>query len=188
MENTSKIKISREVAYFACGCFWCSEAIFKRVKGVEKVISGYMGGRIKNPSYREVCMGETGHAEVVKVIFNAGEMSYKTLLLLFFSSHDPTSLNRQGADVGTQYRSEIFFSNELQKKEAVECIENLKKEKIYKDAIVTRVSPVVMFYSAELEHDDYFDLHKEQPYCQLVINPKIKKFEAQYKQYLKKRE
>jgi len=188
MENNSKINFFTETAYFACGCFWCSEAIFKRIEGVAKVVSGYMGGIIKNPSYREVCTGKTGHAETVKVIFDPNKISYKTLLLIFFSSHDPTTLNRQGADVGTQYRSAVFFSNEIQKKETMGLIKKLEKEKVYKNAIVTNVSSEVTFYPAEEEHDDYFNLNKEQQYCQLVINPKVKKFEEQYKQYLKKSE
>jgi peptide-methionine (S)-S-oxide reductase len=158
------------------GCFWCLEAIFQRVKGVEQVVSGYAGGRIANPTYREVSSGLTGHAEVVKVTFNPEIISLERILEVFFKTHDPTTLNRQGADVGTQYRSVIFYGNEAQKKTAQKIINLLTSEKIWDNPILTELSPLSAFYKAEDYHQNYFDRNPNQGYCQFVIVPKLEKF------------
>ncbi len=169
--------MSNNKATFGSGCFWCTEAIFSRVKGVTQVKSGYSGGQTKNPSYREVCSGRTGHAEVVQVTFNADIVSYPELLEVFWKTHDPTTLNRQGNDVGTQYRSIVFYHDEEQADLARKYKEQLDVEGIWPDPIVTEISPLDNFYPAEEEHDDYYALHKSQPYCALVIAPKVEKFE-----------
>lgn len=173
-----------ETATFGGGCFWCVEAIFQELKGVHSVASGYSGGNIPNPSYREVCTGTTGHAEVVQVKFDPEVISYETLVKVFFSTHDPTTLNRQGADVGTQYRSVIFYHNETQKAIA----ERLKKEfapTLWDDPIVTEISPYQSFYEAEEYHQDYYSNNPNQGYCRIVINPKVEKFRKQYAHLLK---
>lgn len=164
-----------ETAILANGCFWCTEAVFQRLKGVLSVTSGYTGGSIKNPAYREVCSGRTGHAEGVKITFDPAEISFQELLEVFFSTHDPTTLNRQGNDVGTQYRSEIFYTTEHQKKVAEDFIQHLEKEKVFSSPIVTVISSEQPFYNAEQEHFNYYNDNKMQPYCQFIINPKIKK-------------
>lgn len=169
-----------QTAIFANGCFWCTEAVFQRLKGVKEVVSGYTGGTIKNPAYREVCMGRTGHAEGIKIIFDSNEISYLELLEVFFATHDPTTLNRQGNDVGTQYRSEIFYTNESQKKSAEEYISLLNKECVFSAPIVTVISEEKPFYSAEKEHHDYYNNNSYQPYCQFIINPKIKKLNSHF--------
>ncbi|GLB49710.1 peptide-methionine (S)-S-oxide reductase MsrA [Neptunitalea lumnitzerae] len=179
MDNTT------ETAIFAGGCFWCTEAVFKRIDGVLEVLPGYIGGKIKNPCYREVAMGITGHAEAVKIDYDAEKVSYEFLLEVFFATHDPTTLNKQGADVGTQYRSEIFCINEEQKEKATAFIAWLTKEKIFRDPIVTKVSMASPFYLAEDYHFNYYDANKSQPYCQLVINPKINKLQSYYSDKLK---
>jgi peptide-methionine (S)-S-oxide reductase len=178
---TNKIK----TAIFANGCFWCTEAVFGRVEGVEHVVSGYTGGFIKNPAYREVCNGTTGHAEATKITFNARKVSYRSLLEIFFATHNPTTLNRQGNDVGTQYRSAIFYVDENQKTEAEAFILLLKKENFFDNHIVTEINKFEVFYEAEKDHQDYYNNNKQQGYCQFIINPKLKKLEQHYKDRLK---
>lgn len=167
---------SNEIATLGGGCFWCLEAVFKELQGVVEVVSGYAGGRVKEPTYREVCTGRTGHAEVVRVTFDPEVISYRDLLMVFFSIHDPTSLNRQGADVGTQYRSVIFWHDEAQKETAEAVIGELRDEAVWKDPIVTQVVPFEEFYRAEDYHQDYFVQNPNQPYCQAVVAPKLAKF------------
>ncbi len=174
-----------DTATFGTGCFWCSEAIFQEVKGVKKVESGFSGGAIKNPSYREVCTGRTGHAEVVQVYFDPDTVSFEELLEIFWKTHDPTTLNRQGNDVGTQYRSVIFYHNEKQKKLAEEYKKKLDEAGIWKNPIVTEISPFKAFYKAEDYHQDYYNQNTNQPYCRLVITPKLEKFEKIFKDKLK---
>ncbi len=164
-----------QTATFAGGCFWCTEAIFKRLKGVESVQSGYAGGMKQNPSYEEVSMGNTQHAEAVRVTFDPAVVSYDTLLEVFWVTHNPTTLNQQGADMGTQYRSSIFYENEEQRKTAVLSKEKMEQEKMYQDPIVTEIVPFTNFYSAEEYHKNYYDSHRDAPYCSLVIDPKIQK-------------
>ena len=175
-----------QIATFAGGCFWCTEAVFNRLKGVERVVSGYTGGHIKNPAYREICTGKTGHAEAIQIFYDESIISYKDLLEIFFATHDPTTLNRQGNDVGTQYRSAIFYSNEIQQKEALEFIRFLEKEHIFKSPITTEISNLGVFYNAEDDHQDYYKLNENQPYCQYIINPKIEKLRTYYSNKLKK--
>ena len=170
-------------AFFAGGCFWCTESIFQRVVGVTEVIPGYMGGHIKNPAYREVCNGNTGHTETVKVIYDQGIISYSELLEIFFLTHDPTTLNRQGNDVGTQYRSAIFYNDLDEKKQIELCINRLQKEGYFENPIITEINSQYPFYEAESEHHDYYNQNTEQPYCQFVITPKIKKFKSIFNQY-----
>jgi len=174
-----------QVATFAGGCFWCTEAVFKRLEGVEQVVSGYTGGQIKNPAYREICTGRTGHAEAIQIFFDEAIISYKELLEIFFATHDPTTLNRQGNDVGTQYRSAIFYSTDNQKEEATDFIFYLEKENIFNEAITTEIIKLEVFYNAEDNHQDYYNLNQEQPYCQYIINPKIKKLKENYSNKLK---
>jgi peptide-methionine (S)-S-oxide reductase len=158
------------------GCFWCTEAVFQRVKGVTKVVSGYSGGKYPNPSYREICEGNSGHVEVIEISFDAQQISVAELLLIFFHTHDPTTLNRQGNDVGTQYRSVIFYANESQKLEAEELMIQLEKEQIFDAPIITELSPLTAFYPAEAYHQDYYNQNSYQPYCSVIIAPKIAKF------------
>ncbi len=174
-----------EIATLGAGCFWCVEAIFLRVNGVEEVVSGYSGGKIANPTYREVSSGLTGHAEVVQVKFNPSVISYAKILEIFFKTHNPTMLNRQGADVGTQYRSAIFYHSDEQKTVAEEVKQMLDGAGVWNDPIVTEISPFTAFYKAEDYHQDYLTNNKRQPYCQMVIMPKIEKFEKLFKDYLK---
>ena len=174
-----------EVAILANGCFWCTEAVFQRLKGVLDVVSGYTGGAIKNPAYREICTGRTGHAEAIKVTFDPTIISFAELLEIFFSTHDPTTLNRQGNDVGTQYRSEIFYTNPEQKIIAENYIALLDKEKVFDNPIVTAISEEKPFYLAEEEHHNYYNDHKTQPYCQFIIDPKIKKLNTYFSGKLK---
>ncbi|MFH6770155.1 peptide-methionine (S)-S-oxide reductase MsrA [Gaetbulibacter aquiaggeris] len=175
-----------QLATFAGGCFWCTEAVFNRFKGVERVVSGYTGGHIKNPAYREICTGRTGHAEAIQIMYDESIISYKELLEIFFATHDPTTLNRQGNDVGTQYRSSIFYSNDNQKEKATDFISYLEKENIFNKAITTEIVELGVFYHAEDNHQDYYNLNEEQPYCQYVINPKIKKLKENFSNKLKK--
>ena len=168
------------VATFGNGCFWCTEAIFQQLKGVESVYPGYTGGSVKNPSYREVCTGTTGHAEAIQIKYDPSVINYRELLDIFFYTHDPTTLNRQGADVGTQYRSAIFYHNEEQKAAAEEIISQLTSEKVYNDPIVTEVTPMDVFYMAEDYHKNYYLNNKNQGYCRAVINPKLDKFMKKY--------
>ena len=180
-----KVKQGMEVATFAGGCFWCTEAVFLEIKGVEKVVSGYIGGKTINPTYKEICTGETGHAEAIQITFNPNEVAYEDLLEVFFGTHDPTTLNRQGADVGTQYRSEIFYHSEAQKIKAENYIQLLEKEKLYDKKIVTKVSSASVFYPAEDYHQNYYNQNSSQGYCQMVIAPKLEKLRKYYKSKLK---
>jgi len=177
--------VSWEVATLAGGCFWCIEGVFREVNGVENVVSGYTGGTTVNPTYEQVCTGKTGHAESVQVSYNPSKLSYREILEIFFSVHDPTTLNRQGADVGTQYRSAIFYHNEQQKRVAEELIRELGKANLWDKPIVTQIVPLETFYPAEDYHQEYFSRHPEQAYCQMVISPKISKFRKQWKEHLK---
>ena len=175
-----------EFATFGNGCFWCTEAIFEQLEGVTKVESGYAGGAVKNPSYKEVCSGNTGHAEVIRLTYNPEVISFRELLDVFFNTHDPTTLNRQGADVGTQYRSAIFYHNESQKNEAEKMIVDLENEKIFDNKIVTEITAINNYYAAENYHQDYYNNNKNEGYCRMVINPKLDKFIKKYKSKLKK--
>lgn len=175
-----------EVATLGSGCFWCTEAFFLRVKGVESVVSGYSGGKIKSPTYREVCSGLTGHAEVIQVKFDPSIISYAEVLEIFWNTHDPTTLNKQGADEGTQYRSVVFYHNETQKKLAEEYKAQLDQSGIFNRPIVTEISPFTVFYPAEEYHQNYYALNPNQGYCQYVIRPKVEKFNKQYADKLKK--
>ncbi len=175
-----------EIATFGEGCFWCTEAIFQRVKGVVKVESGYSGGTVPNPTYEAVCTGKTGHAEVTQITFDPAVISYKELLKVFFKTHDPTSLNRQGNDEGTQYRSVIFYHNDEQKKLAEQVKHELDSAKIWDKPIVTEISPYKVFYKAEDYHQNYYNNNTNKPYCSFVITPKLEKFEKVFKELLKK--
>lgn len=180
-----KSQSEMEMATFGAGCFWCVEAIFERVKGVTHVRSGYSGGTVKNPSYREVCTGRTGHAEVCQISYDPDVISYLELLEIFWQTHNPTTLNRQGNDVGTQYRSVIFYHNEQQEKMAKEMKSRLDAEKIWDDPIVTEIVPFEVFYPAEDYHEDYYSKNPAQPYCNFVITPKVEKFEKAFREYLR---
>ena len=171
-------------AYFAGGCFWCTESIFQRIRGVSQVIPGYMGGFIKNPDYREVCTGKTGHTETIKITYDKNVVSYAELLEIFFSTHDPTTPNRQGNDIGSQYRSAVFFENQIERIQIIECISLFEKNKIYNDSFVTEINKKLEFYEAEIEHHDYYNQNKSQPYCQSIIRPKIKKFQSLFDKYI----
>lgn len=175
-----------EVATLGGGCFWCLEAVFADLKGVEKVESGYSGGATVNPTYRQVCAGTTGHAEVVRVTFDPRVVSFKEILEVFFSIHDPTTLNRQGSDVGTQYRSAVYYHTPEQKTIAEQTIKEVNASGIWDAPIVTEIAPVSVFYKAEDYHQEYYKNHPEQMYCQLVIAPKVSKFRKQYIDKLKK--
>lgn len=178
-------KMQTELATFAGGCFWCTEAIYEEVKGVYKVTSGYTGGTLKNPTYTEISTGRTGHAEAIQIEYNPAEVTYKDLLYIFFLTHDPTTLNRQGADVGTQYRSAIFYHSDQQKEVAEMMIDLIEKEKIYSNPIVTEITKASIFYLAEEYHQNYYFKDQFQPYCQVVITPKIEKFRKLFKDKLK---
>ena len=171
-------------AIFANGCFWCTEAVFQRLKGVKTVRSGFTGGNIKNPAYREVVMGNTGHAEAIHITYDESIISYETLLYVFFSTHDPTTLNRQGYDVGTQYRSAIFFTDDHQKQTAEKIIEKLNEE-TFDGKIVTQIASASEFYVADAEHQDFYNQNTGYRYCQLVIDPKLAVLKEKYSPYLK---
>ena len=175
-----------EVATLAGGCFWCLEAIFREVDGVEEAVSGYTGGATVDPTYQEVCSNTTGHAEAVQVTFNPGKISYREILQIFFSVHDPTTLNRQGEDVGTQYRSAIFYHNDRQTAIAEALVRELNEAHLWDKPIVTQVVPLGKFYVAEDYHREYFSRHPEQSYCQAVISPKISKFRKQWTERLRR--
>jgi peptide-methionine (S)-S-oxide reductase len=175
-----------QLATFGSGCFWCTEAIFLNVDGVSKVESGYSGGKVKNPTYKEVCSGLTGHAEVIQVTYDPSKVSYDELLEIFWKTHDPTTLNRQGADEGTQYRSVVFYHNEEQKKLAEHYKKKLEEEKVFDDPIITEISPLTAFYKAEDYHQNYYNLNSTAPYCSFVITPKLDKFKKVFKSKLKK--
>jgi peptide-methionine (S)-S-oxide reductase len=170
---------------FGTGCFWCTEAVFQELKGVIKVTSGYSGGQVPQPTYEEVCSGTTGHAECLQIVYDPAVISFDELLEVFWESHDPTTLNRQGNDVGTQYRSAIFYHNEQQKEKAEHYKAELIRNKAYDKPIVTEITPFKVFYPAENYHQDYYNLHGTQPYCRLVIRPKLEKFEKVFKDKLK---
>ncbi len=172
-------------ATFAGGCFWCTETLFSRLQGVIEVLPGYTGGHIKNPAYREVCTGRTGHAECIRITFDDTVISYQTLLEVFFDTHDPTTLNRQGNDVGSQYRSGVFYHSIEQKELAKAIIAELTQKQVYSDPIVTEVSAAENFYPAEIEHKDYYNLNKNQPYCAAIITPKVKKLLTKYSSKIK---
>lgn len=170
----------KEIATLGGGCFWCLEAIFTELRGVEKVASGYSGGSVPDPSYEQVCTGKTGHAEVIQITFDPEIISFRELLEVFFTIHDPTTPNRQGSDVGTQYRSAIFYHAPEQEKIAREVIEELEKTKVWDAPIVTEITPFKAFYPAEEYHHEYFERNPEQPYCRIVIAPKVAKFKKQF--------
>lgn len=173
------------VATLGAGCFWCIEAVFEMIDGVEKVVSGYAGGQITNPTYQQVCSGTTGHAEVVQVHFHPGKISYETVLEIFFAYHDPTTPNRQGADVGTQYRSVILFHDSEQETIARETIKRLNAADIWPNPIVTEILPIDVFYGGEIYHQSFFQNNPDQPYCQFVIEPKLKKLREKHASLLK---
>lgn len=177
--------MNKEIATFANGCFWCTEAIFKRLKGVISVKPGYSGGIVDNPSYDQVCSGETGHAEALQIEFDSSIISFEELLDVFWYTHYPTTLNRQGNDVGTQYRSAIFWHDQKQKEIALKSKESLEKQDVYRDPIVTEIIPFKKFYEAENYHKDYFDRNKDYPYCRFVIDPKVKKLLEKYSSKVK---
>lgn len=177
MEN---MKNNLETAVFAGGCFWCTEAVFQKLRGVKSVSPGYAGGTVDNPTYEQVSGGQTGHAEVIKFEFDSAVISYRDLLEVFFATHDPTTLNRQGNDVGTQYRSAIFYATEEQKQEAEKIIAELNNAKAYSNPIVTTLESLTKFYEAEDYHKNYYERNQGQPYCMVVINPKIKKFKEKF--------
>ncbi len=177
--------IETDTATFAAGCFWCVEAIFQELKGVHSVTSGYTGGKIKNPTYREVCSGLTGHAEACNIVYDPAVISYDELLEAFWSSHDPTTLNQQGADKGTQYRSAIYYHDEKQKQLAEAYKARLNSEKVFTNPIVTEISPAETFYIAEDNHQNYFNENGNAPYCTFVIVPKLEKFRKVFKDKLK---
>lgn len=174
-----------EQAVFGGGCFWCTEAVFQNLKGVNKVVSGYMGGETENPTYMEICNGDTGHVEVILVEYNPDIISYEELLLVFFKTHNPTTLNRQGNDVGSQYRSVIFYSDQDQKRKALDMIDELTKQLVFDRPIVTTVEPITDFYMAEDYHQNYYNQNSEKPYCVYVIQPKLAKFTELFREKLK---
>lgn len=178
--------INHEIAVFGGGCFWCTEAVFTMLKGVASVTSGYAGGSVANPSYEDVSSGRTGHAEVIKIEYDPSQISYQDLLAVFFATHDPTTLNRQGNDVGTQYRSIILYTSEDQKQLAMHYIQDLEKSSPGGAPLVTEVNPLGEFYEAEEYHKNYYAQNKSQPYCQVIISPKVKKAQVQFAELLKK--
>lgn len=175
----------KETATLGGGCFWCLEPVYDGLRGVEDVVSGYAGGEVANPSYEAVCSGRTGHAEVVQVTFDPREVSFREILEVFFTVHDPTTLNRQGADVGTQYRSVIFYHTPEQKRTAEEVVRGLEAERVWEDPIVTEIAPLDVFYPAEAYHQEYYARNPYQPYCQVVVAPKVAKFRKRFLDRLK---
>lgn len=180
MENEQK-----ETATLAGGCFWCTEAVFQRVEGVEKVISGFTGGTIKNPPYREVITGRTGHAEAVQIKFDPKKTSFEELLYIFFATHDPTTLNRQQNDVGTQYRSAVFYHSKEQKETAQKVIKKLEEGRLFSGPIITEITEAGPFYEAEQDHHDYYNQNPNQPYCRVIIDPKVRKLQEKFAHKLK---
>ena len=176
---------NKDTATFGAGCYWCVETIFQELKGVDEVISGFSGGSVTNPTYKQVCTEETGHAEVCQIIFNPDIITYDDLLEVFWKIHDPTTLNRQGADVGTQYRSVIFYHNEEQKETALKYKNKLNDQKVWDNPVITEISPFKVFYKAEDLHQDYYNLNKNEPYCRMVISPKVEKFKKVFNSKLK---
>jgi peptide-methionine (S)-S-oxide reductase len=185
MDQANKQDTNKELATLGGGCFWCLEPIFKDLIGIEQVVVGYSGGTLPNPSYRQVCMGTTGHAEVVQITFDPKSISFKEILEVFFSIHDPTTLNRQGADVGSQYRSVIFYHSEEQRETSEKVIKEREAAKAWSVPMVTEVVPFKAFYKAENDHQDYFMKNPEQSYCRVVITPKVSKFRKQYRSKLR---
>jgi len=184
MKNEEKSKT--QTAVLGGGCFWCLEPVFSQLKGVIKVESGYSGGNKPNPDYKKVCSGNTGHAEVIKIEFDPGKISYEILLRIFFAIHDPTTPNRQGNDRGTQYRSIILYSSPQQEQIALRVIQDIENSKIYPDPLVTEIKPLQTFYKAEEYHQEYFYNNPYQPYCQVIISPKVEKFRKKFNGYLNK--
>lgn len=176
---------NQETAVFGGGCFWCLEAVFDRLQGVKAVESGYMGGHVESPTYRQVCGGDTGHVEVVRIAFDPQAITYPQLLEVFFTIHDPTTLNRQGNDVGTQYRSVIFYESEEQRRQAEEAIAGLNAARVWPDPVVTALEPAGKFFVAEDYHQEYYANNSHQPYCQFVISPKLKKFQQKFSEKMK---
>lgn len=179
------ISATKETIVLGGGCFWCTEAIFKMMRGVTSVLPGYADGTVENPTYKDVCNGDTGHAEVVQIEYDPTSVSVRDILTVFFGSHDPTTLNRQGADIGTQYRSVIFYTNDEQKSTALQMIREINDSSQNGDPVTTEVLPLPKFYVAESYHQDYFAMNKEATYCQLVINPKLEKVQRQFAKLLK---
>jgi peptide-methionine (S)-S-oxide reductase len=177
---------SKEIATLAGGCFWCLEAVFKDLRGVDSVVSGYSGGSVTNPTYQQVCSGTTGHAEVVQVTFDPQVVTFREILEVFFTIHDPTTLNRQGADAGTQYRSAIFYHSPEQREVAEQVVAELTAEQLWRDPVVTEVTPLTEFYAGEDYHQDYFERNPYQPYCMAVVAPKVAKFRKKFLDKLKK--
>lgn len=188
LKTLQNMENSKQIAVFGGGCFWCTEAVFKMLKGVSLVLPGYAGGKTENSTYKEVCNGDTGHAEVIYIEYDKSLVDYKSLLTIFFASHDPTILNRQGNDIGTQYRSVIFYTSEEQKREAEEFIKNIDDSSKEGGKVVTEVVPFQKFYKAESYHEDYYARNKNQRYCQLVINPKLEKVQKMFAELLKDNE
>jgi peptide-methionine (S)-S-oxide reductase len=184
--NTTSTSPAIQTAVLGGGCFWCTEAVFDQLRGVQSVESGYAGGRDPNPTYDDVCSGDSGHAEVVKIEFDASVLSFRDLLRVFFSIHDPTTRNRQGNDIGTQYRSVIYCQTPEQRADAVAVIAELTQEKLWRDPIVTEIADAAPFYTAERYHQEYFERNGRQPYCQAVVAPKVAKFRKQYFDQLKR--
>lgn len=174
-----------ETAVIANGCFWCTEAVFEMLRGVKSVMPGYTGGKMKNPDYDQVSTGQTGHAEAIKIEFDPSVISFKDLLVVFFNTHDPTTLNRQGADVGTQYRSGIFYTSAAQKETSQAVVKELTEAKAYDKPIVTEITPLVEFYPAEEYHREYYKSNPANPYCEIVIAPKLEKFQKRFAELLK---
>lgn len=183
--NTTEMETKTDTATFGAGCFWCVEAAFESLKGVKGATSGYSGGTIKNPGYKEVCSGRTGHAEVVQVVYDPAVISFKDLLEAFFTVHDPTQLNRQGHDIGTQYRSAVFYHNDEQRDLATKAIAELNATRAFPDPVVTEVTAFSTFYPAEDYHQQYFDNNPDQPYCAMVVQPKLEKFKKVFKEKLR---
>lgn len=181
MSNSTVTTENTDTITLAGGCFWCVEAVYLRMKGVQSSVSGYSNGTVKNPTYKEVCTGTTGHAEVIQITFDKTQTTLEDILAVFFAVHDPTTLNRQGDDVGTQYRSAVFYRNEEQKQAAENAIKKLTEERIYPDKIVTEVTPLSNFYKAEDYHQDYYANNPQNPYCQVVARAKVEKFEKLFK-------
>ena len=177
---------NNEIAIFAGGCFWCTEAVFLQLEGVQSVLPGYIGGKNANPTYQEVCSGNTGHAEAVKITFDPQKITFEELMDVFFATHDPTTINRQGADMGSQYRSEIFYTTEIQMLKAKLYIESLNEKNLFGKKVVTKISSATTFYVAEDYHQNYYNQNKDKSYCSYVITPKIEKVKKEFKEKLKK--
>lgn len=186
MKETSANASHLDTATFGAGCFWCVEAVFQRLNGVISIESGYSGGHIKNPAYREVCMGTTGHAEVCRIVYDKNKVSFDELLEVFWKTHDPTTLNRQGNDVGTQYRSAVFYHNEEQKQLAEKYKKAINESGAYPSPVVTEISPLINYYKAEDYHQNYYNQNGQEGYCRYVIQPKVEKFEKIFKDKVKK--